>query len=46
MKRALVTAAEPALSVARQCALLGMARSRWYYAPHGESPENRELMRK
>ncbi len=35
----------PALSVARQCALLGIARSSWYYTPHGESAENLELMR-
>jgi putative transposase len=34
------------LSVKRQCALLGMARSSWYYTPHGESAENLELMRK
>lgn len=45
MKRTLIEPAHPALSVARQCALLGMARSSWYYTPHGESAENLELMR-
>jgi putative transposase len=33
------------LSVARQCALAGLARSTWYYEPVGESAENLELMR-
>ena len=46
MRRALVEPEDPTLSVARQCALLGMARSSWYYIPHGESAENLELMRK
>ena len=31
--------------MARQCALLGLARSSWYAQPGGESPENREVMR-
>jgi putative transposase len=31
--------------VARQCALLGVARTSWYYRPQGESAENLELMR-
>jgi putative transposase len=46
VKRALVGAEDSALSVARQCALLGMARSSWYYTPQGESTENLELMRR
>jgi putative transposase len=33
------------LSVSRQCALLGLARSTAYYTPTGESAENLELMR-
>jgi putative transposase len=33
------------LSVVRQCELLGVARSSWYYQPRGESEENLELMR-
>ncbi len=49
MKRALVSAEGTDLSVARQCALLGLARSSWYYTPCGEcgaSAETLELMRK
>lgn len=46
MKRALVEPEVATLSVARQCELLGMARSSWYYTPQGESPENLELMRR
>lgn len=46
MKRTLVEPEDSALSVVRQCALLGMARSSWYYTPQGESPENLELMRR
>src|SRR5262249_47457008 len=34
-----------ALSIARQCDLLGVARSSWYYQPVGESEENLVLMR-
>ncbi|GIW96444.1 MAG: integrase [Pirellulaceae bacterium] len=34
------------LSVRRQCELLGLARSSYYYEPAGESEENLELMRK
>ena len=36
---------DPALSVVRQCDLLGLARSSWYYQPGGESAENLEVMR-
>ncbi len=46
MKRTLIEPEDPALSVTRQCALLGIARSSWYYTPHGESLENLELMRR
>lgn len=34
------------LSVSRQCELLGLARSSWYYESGGETPENLELMRR
>jgi putative transposase len=44
-KRALIEPEDAALSLARQCALLGMARSSWYYQPQGASRENLELMR-
>jgi putative transposase len=33
------------LSIARQCALLEVPRSSWYYQPRGESTENLQLMR-
>lgn len=36
---------DKALSVRRQCELLGATRSSLYYEPVGESPENLELMR-
>jgi putative transposase len=29
----------------RQCALVGLAHSTWYYRPAGESAENLALMR-
>ena len=35
----------PELSIARQCALVGLPRSTWYYRPAGESAENLALMR-
>jgi putative transposase len=34
------------LSIARQCDLLGLARSTCYYKPVGETPENLKLMRR
>jgi putative transposase len=40
-----VEPAHPELSIAEQCALLGLARSTYYYAPHPESPENLAVMR-
>jgi putative transposase len=46
VKRALGTAEDPDISLARQCALLGLARSSWYYTPQGASTENLELMRR
>ena len=36
----------PELSIARQCALLGLSRSTRYYRPVGESAENLALMRR
>jgi putative transposase len=33
------------LTIARQCALVGITRSTWYYRPRGESAENLALMR-
>jgi len=40
-----VEAEHPALSVRRQCELLGVCRASWYYEPVGESEENLRLMR-
>jgi putative transposase len=43
-KRALVEPAHPHLSVRRQCELLGLSRSAWYYEPAVESVQNLRLM--
>jgi putative transposase len=44
-KRALIEPAHPPLSIRRQCALLGLARSTLYDQPLGASAENLQLMR-
>jgi len=44
-RRRLVEVNHPELSVRRQCELLGLARSTFYYEPSGETPENLRLMR-
>jgi putative transposase len=46
VKRGWIEWEHPALSVSRQCALLGLARSTAYYTPTGESAENLRLMRR
>jgi putative transposase len=35
----------PELNIARQCELVGLARSSWYYPVRGETAENLSLMR-
>ena len=35
----------PVLSIRRQCELVGLSRSSWYYQPAGKSEENLALMR-
>jgi putative transposase len=45
LKRSLVELGHPQLRVSRQCELLGLARSSFYYEPARETPENLELMR-
>jgi putative transposase len=45
LKRALVETDHPQLSVCRQCQLLGLPRSSFYYEPARETPENLKLMR-
>ena len=42
----MIEADNPQLSVARQCELLGLARSSLYYQPVGEKEENLDLMRR
>jgi len=44
-KRALIEPDHPHLSVARQCELLGLARSSWYYVPQEVPGYELELMR-
>jgi len=36
---------QPGLSVGKQCALLSISRSSFYYEPKGESDQNLDLMR-
>jgi putative transposase len=44
-KRELIEPTHPQLSIARQCALVGLPRSASYYQAQGESAENLPLMR-
>jgi putative transposase len=44
-KRSLIDGGHPALSVRRQCELLGLNRSSLYYEPAGETAEDLRLMR-
>ena len=45
-RKAMITRDAPDLSLSRQCRLLSIGRSSFYYAPKGESPENLALMRR
>ena len=45
-KRECIEPGHPRLSVRRQCELLGLNRSSWYYEPLGESAENLAWMRR
>jgi putative transposase len=45
-ERTLIEVGHPALSVRRQCELLGLSRSSLYYEPAGETAENLRLMRR
>ena len=42
----MIEAGHPALSVRRQCELLGLSRSSLYYEPGGEAAEDLRLMRR
>lgn len=44
-KRRLIEPTHPELSIVRQCELLGLSRSSWYYQPTPETQENLSLMR-
>ena len=44
-RRTLVDPEHPDLSIQRQCELLGLSRSTYYYVPKGETEENLSLMR-
>lgn len=44
--RTLIEPDHPVLSLRRQCDLLGLNRSSWYYVPSIESDENLQLMRR
>ena len=44
-KRRLIEPDHNAISIARQCELLGLNRSSWYYQPRGVSVQDLEIMR-
>jgi putative transposase len=44
-RRGIVDTGHPQLSIRRQCKLLRLQRSTYYYQPQGESDYNLELMR-
>ena len=45
-RKAMIAPGHRGLSVSRQCRLLSISRSSFYYAPRAESPENLALMRR
>ncbi len=45
-RKAMIQRDHPDLSLSRQCHLLSISRSSFYYAPKGESPESLALMRR
>ena len=45
-RKAMIARERPGLSLSRQCRLLTISRSSFYYAPKGESPVNLALMRR
>lgn len=45
-RKAMIGADRPGLSLSRQCKLLSISRSAFYYTPKGESAENLALMRR
>jgi len=45
-RKAMIAPDRPGLSLSRQCRLVSISRSSFYYAPRGESAENLALMRR
>lgn len=45
-RKAMIVPDRPGLSLSRQCRLLSIGRSSFYYAPRGESPSSLALMRR
>ena len=45
-RKAMITRDHPALSLSRQCRIVSISRSSFYYAPKGESEDNLCLMRR
>jgi putative transposase len=45
-RKAMIASSHPGLSLSRQCQILSISRSSFYYSPRGESPENLALMRR
>ena len=45
-RRRIIEPEHPKLSVVRQCELVSISRSGFYYQPSGETPQNLMLMRR
>lgn len=45
-RKAMISPSRPGLSLSRQCKILSISRSAFYYTPRGESRENLGLMRR
>ncbi len=45
-RKAMIARDHPGLSLSRQCQVLAISRSSFYYAPRGESADNLALMRR
>jgi len=45
-RKSMIAPSHPGLSLIRQCQILSISRSSFYYSPRGESPENLVLMRR
>lgn len=45
-RKAMIAPERPGLSLSRQCQILSISRSAFYYTPKGEAPENLALMRR